>query len=146
MSDTVSPISTNVMTRHTMDRIHASFAWVFCSIQQPFSETLLTFHIQKTSQLALKARLYPCLISHGLFFYCSDLSLQSLLKCQTLPHFKHFIVLRNQVFLLWNFLWSIACLFTLRHLQNSLFSGWLSHFSYISTFEFNYNQTHLRGI
>lgn len=80
------------------------------------------------------------------FFYCLDLSLQSLLKCQTLPHFKHFIVLRNQVFLLWNFLWSIACLFTLRHLQNSLFSGWLSHFSYISTFEFNYNLTHLRGI
>lgn len=38
------------------------------------------------------------------FFYCLDLSLQSLLKCQTLPHLKHFIVLRNQFFLLWNFL------------------------------------------
>lgn len=79
--------------------------------------------------LSLNARLYPCLITHGLFFfYCLDLSLQSLLKCQTLSHLKHFIVLRNQFFLLWNFLWSIACLFTLRHLQSSLFSGWLSHF------------------
>lgn len=127
---------------HTTDIIHANFAWVFCTIQRPFFwNSVKVAYLVNIPPRPERSTVFLSNFSWSyLLFNCLDLSLQSPLNVQHC----HFIVFHNHVFLLRNFLWSVACLFILQHLLNSLFSGWHPHFQlYLNVWIYNQKQRDL---